>query len=217
MERAVSAEPLVLVGGGGHCRSCIEVIECAGIWRITGVLDPGKALGAEVSGYPVLGGDDQLEHLSRMGGTMFLITMGQMCDAEPRQRLFDQIKRMGGLLPVIQSSSATTSKRAVLGEGTIVLHQAAVNVGAQVGANCIVNTGALIEHDCRVGAHSHISTHAVLNGNVRVGDRCLIGSGAVIIQGVSICSDTVVGAGAVVIRDISTPGTYVGNPARKVG
>jgi len=32
----------------------------------------------------------------------------------------------------------------------------------------------------------------------------------------SICDNTIVGAGSVVIRDINDPGTYVGNPARRI-
>jgi len=33
---------------------------------------------------------------------------------------------------------------------------------------------------------------------------------------VSICDDVVIGAGAVVTKDITEPGTYVGNPTRKL-
>ncbi|MBT7866808.1 MAG: N-acetyltransferase, partial [Opitutales bacterium] len=42
-----------------------------------------------------------------------------------------------------------------------------------------------------------------------------IGSNATILP-VSICDRVVIGAGAVVTKDIDQPGTYAGNPARKL-
>ena len=32
-------KPLILIGGGGHCKSCIEVIESTDEWEIKGILD----------------------------------------------------------------------------------------------------------------------------------------------------------------------------------
>ena len=48
-----------------------------------------------------------------------------------------------------------------------------------------------------------------------IGDNVLIGSNATILP-VDICSNVTIGAGAVVTKDITQPGTYVGNPARRV-
>lgn len=47
--------PLLLIGGGGHCHACIDVIETAGGYAITGVIQPKSAGQAPVLGYPVLG------------------------------------------------------------------------------------------------------------------------------------------------------------------
>ncbi|EMI24762.1 acyltransferase [Rhodopirellula europaea] len=46
-----------------------------------------------------------------------------------------------------------------------------------------------------------------------IGNRVSIGSNATILP-VSICDGVVIGAGAVVTKDISSPGIYVGNPAK---
>lgn len=48
-----------------------------------------------------------------------------------------------------------------------------------------------------------------------IGDRVCIGSNATILP-VTICSDVVIGAGSVVTKDIIVPGTYAGNPARRL-
>jgi acetyltransferase-like isoleucine patch superfamily enzyme len=49
----------------------------------------------------------------------------------------------------------------------------------------------------------------------KIGNKVSIGSNSTILP-VDICDNVVIGAGAVVTKDITEPGTYVGNPARKL-
>lgn len=51
--------------------------------------------------------------------------------------------------------------------------------------------------------------------STNIGNHVSIGSNATILP-VSICSNVVIGAGAVVTKNITAPGTYAGNPARKL-
>ena len=55
---------IVLVGGGGHCRSCVDVIEQQAEFEIVGVVDSMLPRDVEVMGYPVLGDDDMLSCFS---------------------------------------------------------------------------------------------------------------------------------------------------------
>ena len=48
-----------------------------------------------------------------------------------------------------------------------------------------------------------------------IGNRVSIGSNATMLP-VTICDDVVIGAGAVVTKDITEPGTYVGNPVKRL-
>ena len=43
------------------------------------------------------------------------------------------------ILPVIVSPNAYVSKRAQIGNGTIIYHDAIVNTNAKIGKNCIIN------------------------------------------------------------------------------
>ena len=43
-----------------------------------------------------------------------------------------------------------------------------------------------------------------------------LGAGAVIADKIIVCSNSVIGAGAVVVSDITTSGTYVGVPAKRI-
>jgi sugar O-acyltransferase (sialic acid O-acetyltransferase NeuD family) len=205
---------LLLVGGGGHCRSCIEVIESEGGYAISGIIEvPGRE-GGSVLGYPILGSDEMLpEAVKRVSAV--LVTIGYIASPETRVRLFLQLQALGATLATVCASSAIVSRACVIGEGTIVMHHALVNAEARVGRNAIINSGAIVEHDARVGDHSHVSTGAVVNGGCAVGARVFLGSRAVVRNGVSVCDDVIIGAGSVVVADITMPGTYYGVPAER--
>jgi sugar O-acyltransferase (sialic acid O-acetyltransferase NeuD family) len=191
---------LILIGGGGHCRSCIDVIETCGAFKIAGIVEKmGNEKTKPVLGYPIIGTDTELEIL-RKRYRYALITMGQIGASSIRQKLFKQLKKMGFILPVIISPLAHVSKHAVIDQGTIVMHQASVNAGANIGKNCILNTRCLVEHDVRVGDHTHISTAAVLNGNVRVGSGSFIGSNATVVHGAALPGNYFFKAGSLVIK-----------------
>jgi sugar O-acyltransferase (sialic acid O-acetyltransferase NeuD family) len=197
---------ILLIGGGGHCKACIDVIERTGSFRITGIVDHSDRLGQRVLGYPIIGSDNDLSDLIRTYES-FLIAIGQIKSAEPRIRLFETLKSLGAEPAVIVSPTAYVSPHARLGEGTIVMHQAFVGPDAVVGRNCIVNNKAHLEHDANVGDHCHIATNAIVNGGVVVGSRTFIGSNAVIKETLQIGEDCVVSAGARVFTDLAS-GTW---------
>lgn len=193
--------PIVLVGPGGHCRSCIDVLEATKQYQIMAVVGREDELGQAVLGHSIGYVDDDIPELARQHGN-FLVTVGQIKSNALRVRLFNTIKSAGGHLPSIVSPLAHVASSATLAEGTIVMHLAMVNAAAQVGLNCIVNSRALIEHDAQVGDHCHVSTGAILNGNAIVGQHCFIGSGAIVHQGVTIEHNVIVGSGALVTQGV---------------
>ena len=201
---------LLLIGGGGHCRSCIEVIRSQNEWQIAGIVESDSVQQPTASlGVAVVGRDSDLPQLLKQ--TPYgLITVGQVKSANLRKQLFEKLQTLGMQFPVIVSSSAYVSSMAQLGKGTIVMHQALVNVQAQIGQNCIINSQALIEHDVVIGHHTHISTAAKVNGGVQIGEGCLIGSGSIIKQGVRIGDHVIIGAGSLVLKDILQAGIYTG-------
>lgn len=200
---------LLLIGGGGHCRSCIDVIAACGDFHINGIVEAEGVQPKDDLLYPVIGFDSQLAALVSETANC-LITIGQIKSPRPRQALFHQLQKLGANLPIIISPHSYVSPSAQLGVGTIVMHQALINAFSHVGDNCIVNSQALIEHDAIVGNHCHIATGAKINGAVVMGDGCFIGSGAVIKQGVTLGDKVIIGANSTVLSDISRPGIYSG-------
>ena len=176
--RSIAACPILLIGGGGHCKSCIDVIEQEGKFQIAGIVDLPEKRGQSVLEYPVMGCDDDLSELIQSYPNV-LITLGQIQSPARRVKLFNDLKRLGAKFPVICSPLAYVSPHAQIGEGTVIMHHALINAGARVGRNCIINTKALVEHDAIIEDHCHISTGAIINGGVRIGPGTFIGSNTV--------------------------------------
>lgn len=198
---------LLLIGGGGHCRSCIDVVEAGRQFEVAGIVDNEVPTGTLQLGHAILGTDDDLPELVKRFGAA-LVTVGQIKSASVRIRLFGRLRELGAELPSITSPLAYVSRHARIMAGSIVMHGALVNAQASIGENCILNSQALIEHDVQVGSHCHVSTGAKINGGVRIGTGSFVGSGAVVREGVRIGDQCVIGAGAIVTRDVAD-GTLV--------
>lgn len=203
-------KPLILIGGGGHCKSVIEAAESVG-YQILGILDVPEELGKSVLDYKVIGTDDEIPNY--VDKADFVITVGFIKNPALRIKLYNKVKEAGGNLAVVIASTAHVSRYASIGEGTVVMHQAMVNAGAQIGVNCIINTFSNIEHDAVVGSQCHISTGTMVNGDCKIGERVFIGSQSVLANGISVGDDIIVGAGSFVRKSIKEKGIYSGNPA----
>ena len=194
-------KPLLLLGGGGHCHACIDIIESKKNHKIVGIVLPTIGYYDNIMGYPVIGADEDLPELLKHTNNA-IITVGQIKSPTIRIKLFDLLKTHSAHLPIIQSPSSYCSQHAAIGEGTILMHGSFVNAGAKVGANCIINSQALIEHDVNIADHCHVSTGAKVNGGVHIGRGSFIGSGSIIKEGVTIGAGVVIGAGQLILRDI---------------
>lgn len=153
------------------------------------------------------------EIVPEMRGQLFHVAVGPTMI---RERLHHAALAAEARPRTILHPNATVSPHASFGEGVFVAARAIVAVNAQIGDATIVNHGAIVDHDCRVGSFCHIAPGATLGGGTHIGDRVMIGSGAVVLPGVSITGSVTIGAGTIVLESITEPGTWVGNPARKL-
>jgi sugar O-acyltransferase (sialic acid O-acetyltransferase NeuD family) len=188
---------IVLIGGGGHCKSVIDVIEQEDQFRIAGIVDTPEFLGSTILGYPVIGNDSDLASLAKKY-QYALITVGQIKSPALRIKLFNLAAELGFTLPSIISPRAYVSRYALIGRGAVIMHDALINSNAQIGDNCIINSKALIEHDCSISKHCHISTNATINGGVTVESGCFIGSGVITKELITISENSFIKAGILV-------------------
>lgn len=205
--------PLILVGGGGHCKSVIDAAESAG-YTILGILDKPELVGTKVLDYEVIGTDEDIPKY--VDKADFVITVGQIKSCAIRKKLANLIKQAGGKFATIIASDAYVSKYAEIGEGTVIMHKAFLNADVHIGKNVIINTLANVGHDVYVGDFCHISTGVMVCGNAHIENETFVGSQSVVNHGISIINNTIIGSLTCVNKSIIEQGVYVGNPAEKI-
>ena len=187
-------KPIILIGGGGHCISCIDVIEMTKEFSILGIIDSSKKKGTKILDYEVIGDDNDIEILSKTC-VNFLITIGQIKSHLIRQEIYLKLKKLNLKLPIIISPLSYVSRYADINEGTIVMHDAIINAGAKLGKCNIINSKSLIEHEVLVGDFCHISTSSIVNRQTVIEDNCFIGSNSVLVNNIKIKKNTIIPAG----------------------
>jgi sugar O-acyltransferase (sialic acid O-acetyltransferase NeuD family) len=193
----------ILIGGGGHARVVSSIIEDQEDAQLEGFFDPN----------PKLKFLDGIENLGVYTpefspNALAIIAIG---DNAIRQKLTKTIKHSFGRLV---HPTAAIDRLCSLDVGTVVMHQACIQRGTQIGKHGIINTASSIDHDCVLGDFVHIAPNATLCGGVHIGHGTLIGAGTTIIPNIKIGNRVTVGAGAVVTQNIPDGATVVGNPGK---
>lgn len=200
---------LLIIGAGGHGRVVADVALKMNRWQEIKFLDDDDHLKSSM-GFKVIGKSSIA--LSLIEKYDIFIAIGHN---ETREKIYRQIKAVGGAIPTLIHPSATIGIQVEIGEGSVVMAGAVVNCGSTIGKACIINTAATIDHDGIVGDNVHISPGVHIAGNVSIGKSAWIGVGAIVSNNVKITEGTIIGAGAVVVKDIRYAGTYIGVPARR--
>ena len=199
---------IVLIGGGGHCKSAIDVIEQEDKFKIAGLIGKKEELGRKVCGYNIIGIDNDLVDLFKQYKNAH-ISIGKI-NTDIRNNIFIQTTKIGFSMPTITSPNAYVSDYADIGDGSIIMHGVIINAGVKIGNNCIINSKALIEHNVQIEDGCHISTNCIINGNVKIGTGTFIGSSACIKNNISIGKNSVIGMGLSVRKDLEDKSRFTG-------
>lgn len=208
---------LLLVGGGGHCKSVIDALltsECE--FEKIAVIDIKEKVGTFIGGIEVIGTDSDLERLYSQGYKYAFITLGSVGNTQKREKICENLERIGFIFPNIVDNSSVIGRDVTLSKGVFVGKNATINTETIISDHAIVNTGAVIEHECNIGKFVHVAPGSVICGNVIIGDKSHVGANATLIQGVKIEENVIIGAGSTIIKDVEKNTTVVGSPGRKV-
>ncbi|MEY4570850.1 MAG: hypothetical protein RLZ10_43 [Bacteroidota bacterium] len=105
-------------------------------------------------------------------------------------------------------------KSVYIGRNTKIQSHAFICELVSIGDHCFIGHGVMFINDL-------FSSGSPAGGDqskwkqTTIGNHVSIGSNATILP-VTICDNVVIGAGAVVTKNVIEPGTYIGNPARKL-
>lgn len=210
------SKKLLLIGGGGHCKTVIEALESRNDYEDIGIIDVSENVGKQILHCKIIGTDRELEQFFNEGFTDAFISLGSIENPNKRLSLYKRIKRLGFFLPIISHSSANISQYANISKGSFIGKNVIINADVSIGKCVILNTGCIIEHDSSIGDFTHIAPGSIISGSVTIGKKTHIGAGSVIRQNSIIGDHTIIGMGSVVIKNIENHCVAFGNPCRKV-
>lgn len=192
MEKVIKKK-IILIGGGGHCKACIDIIERFPEFQIYGVLDNKLSIGSKILDYEVIGNDIDLPNIKKEIDYAF-ITFGSIYDLKIRTEKFNLLKEYNFILPKFIGSNSYISKYSSLDEGTIIMNNCIINTNTKIGKNCIVNNNSLVDHDSIIEDGCHISTSVTINGNCQIGRNTFIGTSSTILNNAKIQKDSFIKA-----------------------
>lgn len=207
---------ILLVGGGGHCKSVLDSLIQLNKYSEIGIIDKVKNIGKDILGVPVIGCDDDLSRLYSNGYKDAFVTVGSTGNPNLRIKLFKKLYNIGFNMPNIIDPTANISQFVEIENGVFIGKSAIINTGCKINRGSIINSGSIVEHDCLIDEFVHIAPGAVLCGEVQVGKNTHIGANCVIRQQLKIGSDSIIGMGSVVLKDVEDNIIAYGSPCREV-
>ena len=190
-------DKLLLVGAGGLGRVTLEhatlTFDCS-------FVDDGYPVGTEICGVPVVGAIQDLAHL-REEYTHLVVTIG---DNRLREEIYRQAEALSFTFPNVVARSAYVSPFAQLEWGCILLNNAVVQNGAQIGNGVVLTTGVEAHHDCAINDFALIYTNSVIRTGATVGKRAKLGSTVTVSNFAAVPEDAVIPDGSVVTPEEET-------------
>jgi len=190
---------IVLFGTGGHAKVVAEIVQLQGLHRMVGLVSEDGRPGDFIEGLEVIASNQNFgEVLPGYDVRGAIIALGLN---KHRMHLSELI---GGSLEFVNAvhPSATVSRQAGLGPGTVVMAGAVINPGTRIGAHCIINTASSIDHDCTVGDFTHVCPGALVAGHVDIAVGCWLGIGSIVSDHINIGERAFLSAGARAVQDV---------------
>lgn len=175
-------QKVVILGGGGHAKMCIDIIKQMKTYEIIGIIDRNIKIGTKVMGIPVIAKDRDIDfkRLYNDGIRLIVIGIGAVKDHSMRDKVYKKLKNFGFYLPNIIHPKASIEASVIMGEGNQIMANAILGSDVKIQNNCIVNSGAIVSHDSVLENNVHIAPGAILAGGVFVGENSLVGMGSTI-------------------------------------
>ena len=200
------SKKVVIIGAGGHTRSLITLLKF-NQYSIDNIVDENFDKAETINGIKLIGDYSKIRN-----NDTIVLSIGE---CNKRMLLYKEFYNQV-LKETLVHPSAIIENYTTIGFSNQVFANTLINSNTIIGENNIINSGAIIEHETIIESNNHISIGAIIGGRSKIGSNCFIGAGAVIIDKIYICDNVIIGANSLIIKDINTPGTYVGNPAKKI-
>jgi sugar O-acyltransferase (sialic acid O-acetyltransferase NeuD family) len=200
---SINDKSIIIYGGGGHAKMCIEILKKTNDFEIVGIIDSKLPIGTTVLDVPIIGGDESINELTEKGLKYAALGVGAVLNHSLRRKLFVFLKEKGLFIPNLIHPSASVEPSAQLGEGNQIMQGAIIGSDVKIGDNCIINSGSIISHDSALGNNVHLAPGAIVAGNVTINNDTIIGMGATLFLGIKIGQNVIINNGINIFDDVA--------------
>lgn len=194
---------LYLLGGGGHAKVLLSIVELIEYNKIIILDDDEKKVGKSISGYPI-------QKMSKYYDK-FIKAVVSVGNNKTRKEIVKRFPKAQWTTLIHPHSYVHSSVE--IGKGSVICAGVVIQPDVRIGEHVIVNTGATIDHDNRIQDFVHIAPGVHTAGKVTINEGTFLGIGSSVVPCKTIGAWSTIGAGAVVICDIPRDVTAVGIPA----
>ncbi len=205
---------IIICGSSGHAKVIIDIVEKEGKYKIIGLLDKYREIGAQTLKYKVLGREEDIPQLltsySIEGG---IVAIG---DNFVRYIVAMNITKIcpGFVFFNAIHPNSEIAKDVSIGDGTVIMSGVSVNTSCSIGRFSILNTNSSLDHDSTMEDYSSLAPNVTTGGNTHIGKFSAISIGATLIHGIKIGEHTIIGAGSTVLKNVDPLKIAYGTPAK---
>jgi sugar O-acyltransferase (sialic acid O-acetyltransferase NeuD family) len=189
---------LALFGHGGHAREVAAQMEAT----VTFFVDDKYSNG-------------DIKPISEFDPKKYLL-MVAVADSKDRAEIVSKLPEETEYFTFIHPTAQIMSDDVIIGEGSFIGANSILTINIRMGNHAILNRGNHIGHDCIIGDYFSAMPGAIVSGNVHIGNMVYLGTNSSIIEKKYLLHDIKIGANGVVVKDITSSGTYMGCPVKKL-
>ena len=189
---------LIIIGGGGHSKQCIEIAELMGYTSIK-IYDDFK--NGFILEYEII--NIIIENCD------IFIGIG---DNRTRKLFHEKFKHMNFINLIHPKSNI--SKYSEIGLGNYIGCFTNILQNVKIGSFNILNDMSCIAHDCSIGDYNHVSINSVMTGNTHIGNGNFLCASTTIIPSKKMGDWNILGANSTLLKDCENNNILVGSPAK---
>ena len=161
---------LLILGAGSHGHAVYEIADKLGIFQKIRFLDDtvidSNVIG-RISDYPNFADEYPMCFIA-IGNNML------------RRQLAEKVTEAGYITPHLISNETSIARGVSIGRGTIVMPQATINTGAEIGDFCIIASNSMIGFNATVESFAHCDCASVVMKDCTVPGLTTVESGEIV-------------------------------------
>jgi len=209
---------IIILGTGGNSVDILDTLNDLNssrkgpIYQCIGFLDDDpQRWGIDLGGATILG---PLKSAIKYKDCFFINGIGSPLNFWKKSIIIKQTGMPEDRFETIIHPTASVSKMAILGKGTVVFQNVVVTSNVKIGNHVVILPNSVVSHDDIIGDYTCIAGGVCISGRVSVGNSCYLGTNSSIIGDAIIGDCCMVGMGSVVLKSVPENSTVIGNPAR---